>query len=69
MKSHEIDYQVFGDDLQFVEIELDPSETVIAEAGMMMYMEDGITFETKLGDGSKPKSGFMDAVIGVASGS
>ena len=65
MKSHEIDYQVFGDDLQFVEIELDPSETVIAEAGMMMYMEDGITFETKLGDGSKPKSGFMDAVIGV----
>lgn len=65
MKSHEIDYQVFGDDLQFVEVELDPSETVIAEAGMMMYMEDGITFETKLGDGSKPKSGFMDAVIGV----
>ncbi len=65
MKSHEIDYQVFGDDLQFVEIELDPSETVIAEAGMMMYMEDGITFETKLGDGSKPKAGFMDAVIGM----
>ncbi|MDY0019006.1 MAG: TIGR00266 family protein [Anaerolineae bacterium] len=65
MKSHEIDYQVFGDDLQFVEVELDPSETVIAEAGMMMYMEDGITFETKMGDGSKPKSGFMDAVIGV----
>ena len=65
MKSHEIDYQVFGDDLQFVEVELDPRETVIAEAGMMMYMEDGITFETKMGDGSKPKSGFMDTMLNV----
>ncbi|HET91769.1 MAG TPA: TIGR00266 family protein [Chloroflexi bacterium] len=65
MKSHEVDYQIFGDDLQFVEIELDPGETVIAEAGMMMYMEDGIGFETKMGDGSKPKSGFLDAVVSV----
>jgi uncharacterized protein (TIGR00266 family) len=65
MKSHEVDYKVFGDDLQFVEIELDPGETVIAEAGMMMFMEDGIGFETKMGDGSKPKSGFMDALVSV----
>ncbi len=65
MKSHEIDYKIFGDDLQFVEVELDPQETVIAEAGAMMYMEDGITFETKMGDGSKPKTGFMDAVMNV----
>ena len=65
MKSHEVDYTVFGDDLQFVEVELDPGETVIAEAGMMMYMEDGITFETKMGDGSKPKAGFLDALVGV----
>ena len=50
-KSHEVDYQVFGDDLQFVEIELDPKEKVIAEAGAMMYMEQNITFETKMGDG------------------
>ncbi|HDD24884.1 MAG TPA: TIGR00266 family protein [Chloroflexi bacterium] len=65
MKSHEVDYQIFGDDLQFVEIELDPGETVIAEAGMMMYMEDGIGFETKMGDGSKPSAGFMDALVNV----
>jgi uncharacterized protein (TIGR00266 family) len=65
MKSHEVDYKIFGDDLQFVEIELDPDETVIAEAGMMMYMEDGIGFETKMGDGSKPKAGFLDALVSV----
>jgi uncharacterized protein (TIGR00266 family) len=65
MKAHEVDYQVFGDDLQFVEVELDPGETVIAEAGVMMYMEDGIGFETKMGDGSKPKAGFMDKVVSV----
>ncbi|RLC92502.1 MAG: TIGR00266 family protein [Chloroflexi bacterium] len=65
MKAHQVDYQVFGDDLQFVEVELDPSETVIAEAGMMMYMEDNIGFETKMGDGSNPKSGFLDKVVSV----
>jgi len=65
MKSHEVDYQVFGDDLQFVEIELDPGEIVIAEAGVMMYMEDGISFETKMGDGSKPKAGFLDKMVSV----
>jgi len=65
MKTHEVDYQVFGDDLQFVEIELDPGETVIAEAGVMMYMEDGIGFETKMGDGSKPKAGFLDKIVSV----
>lgn len=66
MKSHEVDYQIFGDDLQFVEIELDPNETVIAEAGAMMYMEDGIGFETKMGDGSKPDAGFMSKLGSVA---
>ncbi|MBN1259085.1 MAG: TIGR00266 family protein [Anaerolineae bacterium] len=65
MRSHEVDYQIFGDDLQFVEVELDPQETVIAEAGMMMYMEDGITFVTRMGDGSKPQSGFMDKMLSV----
>ncbi len=65
MKAHEVDYKVFGDDLQFVEIELDPGETVIAEAGMMMYMEDSIGFETKMGDGSKPKAGFLDKLVSV----
>ncbi len=57
MNSHEVDYHVYGDDLQFVEIELDPMETVIAEAGTMMYLEEGITFETKMGDGSQPDQG------------
>ncbi len=65
MKSHVIDYQIYGDDMQFVEIELDSRETVIAEAGMMMYMEDGITFETKMGDGSNPSAGFLDKIVGV----
>lgn len=58
MKSHVVDYKIYGDDLQFVEVELDPGETVIAD-GTMMYMEDGIAFETKMGDGSQPEQGFM----------
>lgn len=57
MQSHELDYTIHGDDLQFVEIGLDPSETVIAEAGTMMYLEEGITFESKMGDGSQPDQG------------
>jgi uncharacterized protein (TIGR00266 family) len=65
MNSHEIDYKIFGDDLQAVEIELDPQETVVAEAGGMNWMEDGIQFEARLGDGSKPNSGFFDAVWGI----
>jgi uncharacterized protein (TIGR00266 family) len=65
MKSHEVDYKIYGDDLQFVEVELDPQETVIAEAGAMVYMEEGIAFETKLGDGSKPDSGFMGKLVSV----
>lgn len=54
-RSHEIDYRIYGDDMQFVEVELDRGETVIAEAGAMMYMEDGIEFEAKMGDGTEPK--------------
>ncbi len=57
MRSHEVDYQIEGDDLQFVEIELDPGESVVAEAGAMMYIEEGIGFETKMGDGSDPGKG------------
>lgn len=65
MKSHEIDYKIFGDDMQFVEVELDPAETVIAEAGTMMYMENGISFETKMGDGSNPNEGLMGKLLNV----
>ncbi len=67
MKAHEIDYRIIGNDLQLVEIELDPYETVIAEAGAMMYMEDGITFETRLGDGSEPSQGLMGKLLSAGS--
>ncbi len=59
MRCHEVDYEIIGHDMQMVEVELDPGETVIAEAGAMNYMEDGINFDTKMGDGSEPDSGFM----------
>ncbi|PTM08126.1 MAG: hypothetical protein DA443_09075 [Bacteroidetes bacterium] len=51
MKSHEIDYKIYGDDMQVVSIELDPNETVIAEAGSMNWMDRDIRFEAKMGDG------------------
>jgi uncharacterized protein (TIGR00266 family) len=62
-RCHEVDYEIHGDDMQVVEVELDPGETVIAEAGAMNYMEDGITFEAKMGDGSKPDAGFFGKVL------
>ncbi len=65
MKCHEVDFEIFGDDMQIVEVELDPNETVIAEAGAMNYMEEGITFETKMGDGSKPIKGVLDSLLQV----
>lgn len=65
MKAHEIEYQIFGDDLQFVEIALDPQETVIAEAGAMMYMEDGIEMTSVIGDGSNSDGGLMGKLMGA----
>ena len=62
---HEIDYKIYGDDMQFVEVELDPNEATVAEAGGMMYMEDGIEMETIFGDGSQQQSGFMGALMGA----
>jgi uncharacterized protein (TIGR00266 family) len=62
---HEIDYKVFGDDMQFVEIELDPTEAALAEAGAMMYLEDGIEMQTIFGDGSQQQSGFLGALVGA----
>jgi uncharacterized protein (TIGR00266 family) len=64
-RSHVIDYEIHGDDLQMVEIELDPGETVIAEAGGMCFMEEGIEFETKMGDGSAPSGGFFGALANI----
>ncbi len=61
----EIDYKIYGDDMQFVEVELDPLEAAIAEPGGMMFMEEGIEMETIFGDGSKQNSGFMGALLGA----
>ena len=67
MQSHEVDYKIVGHDIQMVEIELDPQETVIAEAGAMLYMREGIEFETKMGDGSNPDQGFFGKLGSMAS--
>jgi len=67
MQSHEVDYKIIGHDIQLVEIELDPQETVIAEAGAMMYMDDGVSFETKMGDGSNPQEGFLGKLLQAGS--
>ena len=63
MDSHEIDYTLHGDDMQMVEIELDPNETVIAEAGAMNWMDTQISFEAKMGDGSEPQTGFFGKLV------
>lgn len=66
MNNHEIDYKIYGDDMQFVEVELDPDETVIAEAGGLMMMDDSIKMETIFGDGSSNQgSGLMGKLLGA----
>lgn len=63
MRSHDLDYRILGDDIQLVEIELDPRETVVAEAGSMMYMDNEVRFETKMGDGSDPNQSLMGKLL------
>ncbi len=64
MNNHEIDYKIYGDDMQYVEIELDPNETVISEAGSMMMINPNIQMETIFGDGSTSGgNGFMDKLF------
>lgn len=65
IKAHEIDYKILGDDMQAVEIELDPGETVIAEAGALNYMEEGIAFESKMGDGTDVDQGMLGKLFGA----
>jgi len=65
MAMHEIDYYLHGDDMQFVEIELDPGEAAIGEAGSMMYMEEGIAMDTIFGDGSAQQGGFFGKLVGA----
>lgn len=65
MQCHEVDYQIVGDDMQMVQVELDPGETVVAEAGAMTYMEQGISFEARMGDGSQPEQGLFGKLLGA----
>jgi uncharacterized protein (TIGR00266 family) len=65
MNAHEIDYRIYGEEMQYVEIELDPNEGVIAEAGSFMMMDDGITMETIFGDGSQKDTGFLGKILGA----
>lgn len=63
MTSHKIDYKIIGESIQIVEVELDPNETVIAEAGAMLYMEEGINFTTKMGDGSDANQSILGKIF------
>lgn len=63
MNCHEVDYKIYGDDMQVVEVELDTRESVIAEAGAMNWMDEGIGFEAKMGDGSEPDKGLMGKLL------
>ena len=65
MTAHEIDYTIHGEEMQFVEIELDPQEGVVAEAGSFMMMDDGIKMETIFGDGSSKNQGFLGSILGA----
>ncbi len=65
LNAHEIDFELHGDDMQCVEIELDPNESVVAEAGGMMMMEDGIDMETIFGDGDSNQKGFLGKLVGA----
>ena len=65
MKCHEVDFEIIGTSMQMVEVELDPGETVIAEAGAMNYLEEDVTFESKMGDGSEPDQGIFGKLLGA----
>ena len=64
-RAHEIDFTIHGNEMQFVEVELDPGESAVAEAGSMMYMTPGIEMETVFGDGNQQRSGVMGALLGA----
>ncbi|MDF2926979.1 MAG: hypothetical protein K0R57_5893 [Paenibacillaceae bacterium] len=65
MNAHEIDYEIIGNEMQFVQVELDPQESVIAEAGSFMMMDDGIQMQTIFGDGSGEQRGLMGKLMGA----
>lgn len=61
--NHEIDYRIYGEEMQYVEVELDPNETAIAESGAFMMMDDGIQMQTLFGDGSQPQQGLLGKLM------
>jgi uncharacterized protein (TIGR00266 family) len=61
--NHEIDYRIYGEEMQYVEVELDPDETAVAESGAFMMMDDGIQMATIFGDGSKAQQGFLGKLM------
>ena len=63
MQAHEIDYHIYGEEMQYVEIELDPTEVVVAEAGSFMMMDSGIKMETIFGDGSQQEGGIFGKLL------
>lgn len=65
MRMDQIDYQIFGDDMQYVEVELDPGEAAVGEAGAMYYMQDGVEMDPVLGDGSGQSQGVLDGLLGA----
>jgi uncharacterized protein (TIGR00266 family) len=65
-RAHDIDFKIFGEDMQFVEVELDPGESAVAEAGSLMYMTPGIQMETVFGDGARQGNpGIMGTLLGA----
>ena len=65
MNAHEIDYAIYGEEMQYVEIELDPDETVIAEPGSFLMMDEDIEMKTIFGDGSGEEGGMMGKIFGA----
>ncbi len=63
MNAHEIDYHIYGEEMQYVEIELDPQEAVVAEAGSFMMMETDIKMDTIFGDGSNQNKGVLGSLL------
>jgi uncharacterized protein (TIGR00266 family) len=64
-QQHDVDFKILGSEMQFVEVELDPGESAVAEAGSMMYMKPAIQMETIFGDGTQQRSGMMGALLGA----
>lgn len=66
MPTDTLSYEIVGHDMQLVRVDMQPGQTLIAEAGAMVYMDDGISFEAKAGDGTESEGGVMGSLWGMA---